>query len=147
MNELVVALLVWIAGETGLAMPPPPSVDLLPKEQISERAYGRNWRPGDDVRGLYDGDSGTVYLLDGWNAADLRSRSVLLHELVHHVQAFHRISYECSARREHEAYDLTVKWLRQQGVTNPYAVMDTDEYTIIATSACLDFGLVQLQLH
>ena len=144
MSELVVALLLWIAGETGLAMPPPPPVELLSKEQFSERAYGRSWRPGDDVWGLYDGDSGTVYLLEGWNAAELRSRSVLLHELVHHVQAFHRISYECSATREREAYDLTVKWLRGQGVADPYAVMDTDEYTLIAMSACLDFGLVQL---
>ncbi len=37
---------------------------------------------------------------------------------------------------------LTAKWLRAQGVADPYAIMNTDEYTIVAMSACADFGLV-----
>jgi hypothetical protein len=139
MSELVAALLVWIAGQTGLAVPPAPSVEFLPREKISERAFGRRWQAGDDIRGLYDGKVATVFLLEGWDSAELRDRSILLHELVHHVQAFHGLRYECSARREREAYEMTVKWLRSLGVADPYALMDTDEYTIVAMSACLDF--------
>ena len=142
MRDLIVALLAWIAGETGVVMPPAPAVELLPKEQMSEHAFGRSWRAGDDIRAFYDADRSTVYLLDNWKSADLRSRSVLVHELVHHVQFFNRLSFECSATRERQAYELTAKWLRLQGVADPYAVMDTDEYTITAMSACTDFGLV-----
>lgn len=142
MSELVVALLTWIAGEVGLVAPPPPSIELVPKERISVRAHGRGWRAGDDVMALYDGDAATVYLPDDFSGADLRSRSLLVHELVHHVQFFHRLSFECGATRERQAYELTAKWLRAQGVADPYAIMDTDEYSIVAMSACADWGLV-----
>ncbi len=142
MSELIVALLTWIAAETGLVMPPAPSIEWVSKEQISEQAFGRGWRAHDDVRALYNGNAATVYLLKDWNGADLRNRSVLLHELVHHVQFFHHLPYECAARRERQAYDLTVKWLRSEGITDPYTVMDTDEYTIVAMSDCGDWGLV-----
>lgn len=134
MSELILALLTWIVGETGLAMPPPPPVVLQSEEQLTERATG-----GTDVKdflALYNRDTGIVYLRNDWNPADLRARATLLHELVHHVQAFNGVPMRCIAEGERQAYDLTLKWLREQGAVDPYAVLNIDEFTIITRSMC-----------
>jgi len=134
MSELILALLTWIVTETGLAMPPPPPVVMVSEEHMNELVSGGT--EVRDVRGLYNRETRIVYLRNDWNAADLRSRASLLHELVHHVQAFNGVPARCPGERERQAYDLTVKWLREQGVVDPYAVLDTDEFTIIIRTMC-----------
>jgi hypothetical protein len=134
MSELILALLTWIVAETGLAMPPLPPVVLVSEEQMNERASGRT--DVTDIRGLYKRDTGIVYLPNDWNPADLRSRALLLHKLVHHVQAFNGVPVRCPAQLELQAYDLTLKWLREQGAEDPYAVLNTDEFTIIIRTMC-----------
>ena len=131
MAELIVALLTWIAAETALVMPPPPHVVLVAEDEMTELATRHI-----DVMGFYDRDTATVYLRAGWDPADLRSRATLLHELVHHVQDFNKIPSRCAAEQEILAYELAVKWLRQQGVADPYKVLDIDEFTIMFFSTC-----------
>jgi hypothetical protein len=131
MSELILALLTWIAGETGLLTPSPPKVVLVAEDKMSELTSRHI-----DVRGYYDRDAATIYLRKDWDPADLRSRATLLHELVHHVQHFNRIPSRCPAEQEILAYELTVKWLRQQGVADPYKVLDIDEFTIYFFSLC-----------
>jgi len=131
MAELIVALLAWIAAETALVMPPPPRVVLVAEDEMPELAVGHI-----DVMGFYDRDTATVYLRADWDPADLRSRATLLHELVHHVQDFNKIPSRCAAEQEILAYELAVKWLRQQGVADPYKVLDIDEFTIMFFSTC-----------
>jgi len=138
MSELILALLTWIVGETGLAMPPPPRVVLVSEAQINVMATGSS--DESDVRGLYRRDAAIIYLRDNWNPADLRSRASLLHELVHHVQVFNGVPSRCPAERERLAYDLSLKWLREQGVADPYAVLGLDEFTITIRSMCPEDG-------
>jgi len=71
-------------------------------------------------------------------SSELYSRATLLHELVHHVQVFNRVPLPCRRARERDAYRLTLKWLEQQGVADPYAFLDVDEFTITLLSVCLD---------
>jgi hypothetical protein len=127
----VVALLAWIGGQTGLATPPPPSVLFVNEEQMLRLAGGRV-----DVKGLYDSEAVTVYLRDDWDAADLRGRATLLHELVHHVQHFNDLPMQCRAERELLAYNLTLEWLREQGAPDPHAVLDIDDFTILVRAMC-----------
>lgn len=137
MAELVTSLMIWIAGETGFAIPAPPHVTLVPKEQMSELAYQREWRPKDDVRGLYDRNTATVYLQDAWRIDELRSQTTILHELVHHMQAFNAfLQDDCAGAREEQAYALTLKWLREQGTADAYALLDLDEFTITVLTLC-----------
>lgn len=136
MNDLVMALLIWIAAETGLAMPPPPTVVVLSKEEISELAYGRGWEASDDVPAIYDRDGQAIYLRNDWNASELRSRARLLHELVHHTQTFNSVSARCPADREPLAYHLALKWLQQQGAADPYDALGIDEFSIWIRSLC-----------
>lgn len=119
--------------QTGLAMPPPPGIQLVNQAQMLRLAGGRT-----DVGGLYDPEAVTVYLRDDWDAASLRGRATLLHELVHHVQDFNKVPARCRAERERLAYKLTLEWLRQQGAADPYAVLDIDEFTVLIRSMCTD---------
>src|SRR5512147_2291835 len=133
MAELIVALMTWIAAEAALVMPPPPHVVMLAADELTELPARQI-----DVMGFYDRDTATVYLRAEWDPADLRSRATLLHELVHHMQDFNKIPSRCAAEQEILAYELAVKWLRQQGVADPYKVLDTDEFTIMFFSICPD---------
>jgi hypothetical protein len=39
---------------------------------------------------------------------------------------------------ERQAYDLQVKWLREQGVDDPYDLIKTNELSIYMLSTCRD---------
>jgi hypothetical protein len=90
------------------------------------------------VRGLYHWDSATIYLRDEWNATDLESQAILLHELVHHMQAFNGVPHDCRAELEPQAFRLTARWLEEQGVEDGYAFLNTDEFTVVAMAQCRD---------
>jgi hypothetical protein len=135
MKELIVALLAWIIAETGLVMPPPPSVQKIAQAEMNRLSHV-DGSTDDNVRALYYRPTQTVYLRTDWNHAELQSQAALLHELVHHVQARNRVAAPCPAALEKQAYALTIKWLQQQGVADPYAVLGTDPLTIAFRSAC-----------
>lgn len=130
------ALSIWIALETGLAMPPPPAILVLSKEELSQVALGRSWKASDDIPALYDLEGKTIYLRNDWRITDLRSRATLVHELVHHTQAFNKVPARCPADREPLAYSLALKWLREQGAADPHAVLGIDEFSIWIRSLC-----------
>jgi hypothetical protein len=44
----------------------------------------------------------------------------------------------CLAALERQAYDLQIKWLREQGVDDPYNVIKTNELGIYMVSVCRD---------
>ncbi len=137
---LIVALLVWIAGEARLEVPPAPPVVLVGQERLSELLYGDGAVDGAerDTRGLYDRDDGIVYLRSDWHDSDVADRAALLHELVHHAQIANDVPYECPAQLERQAYHLTIKWLQQQGIADPYAMLKTNELTIAVRSMCAE---------
>ncbi|MAM61145.1 DUF6647 family protein [Maritimibacter sp. UBA3975] len=68
-----------------------------------------------DTRGLYDGETGTIYLVQPWSAEDPQDMAVLLHELVHHRQAPHH--FYCPAAQEEGAYRAQEAWLANLGLT------------------------------
>ncbi len=136
MKELLVALLTWIAAEMGTDCPEPPRVVFVSAEEIAERAYGPRRPEGARATALYDREQGIIYLNRDWNAATLRDRSTLLHELVHHVQQRTQVTAPCLAAYERQAYHLQIEWLRQQGVSDPYALLEIDEFTISVRSLC-----------
>jgi hypothetical protein len=50
-----------------------------------------------------------------WDPDSVKSRSYLVHELVHHAQALSRRPYPCQAAKEREAYYFQNLWLKEQG--------------------------------
>lgn len=139
MKALVVELIAWIAAHSGLAPVGPPHVVAVPVEELVERFCGAPV-PADDVtiEALYDRDSATVYVTEGWNRADVVDRSKLLHELVHHVHIRNRVEAHCAAALEPLAYELQFAWLQENGVDDPYKALNTDAFTVRLNSACPD---------
>lgn len=68
-----------------------------------------------DVVALYDTRTGTVLLEDSWIGHGPVEQSVLIHELVHHMQSEAGRVYACPQAREQEAYRAQADWLARSG--------------------------------
>ena len=105
MDVLILAFLTWISAHTGL-----PSVDTVPEiafstpgEIESLNASDMEYRSdGDATRtvALYDLEHRVIHLPAGWSERDPVALSVLLHELVHHVQVVSGQEYACRGAME-----------------------------------------------
>ena len=137
MNSLIAVYIAWIASQTGLAVAGRPAIHFVTPAEIATR-YGAPESNGLEYQALYSREEGTIYLPNDWHSDNLRNRSALLHELVHHVQRENDVQAPCTAALERQAYDLQVKWLREQGVDDPYGLIGTNELTIYMLSVCRD---------
>jgi hypothetical protein len=124
MESLVLAMMTWISAASGMPVPDrPPEIRHLPPHRLALLANpnaGGDHPAYDPVQtsgylALYHADSRTVLLRDDWQADELRDRSILLHELVHHMQAHADRSYLCNGAMEREAYGLQAEWLEERG--------------------------------
>lgn len=77
--------------------------------------HGRTTVLGGTIRGVYEEESATIYLLRPWFADRPEDQSVLLHELVHHRQVKARHWY-CGQAMEWDAYKLQERFLGQHGI-------------------------------
>ena len=68
-----------------------------------------------DVIALYDSSEHTILLPEHWTGATPAEVSVLVHELVHHMQAAAGRRYACPGEREAPAYRAQADWLAQTG--------------------------------
>ena len=137
MEKLLNAFIAWIVAATGMVAPPPPDVSFVSQAQLIEMLYGDSAdAKGPKVKALYAQNIGRIYLSRDWNADDVLQRSQVLHELVHHVQKFNKVPAPCLNAYEKQAYELQIRWLHEQGVRNPYAALDINEFTILLLTRC-----------
>ena len=73
---------------------------------------------------MYEQPTTTVYLSRPFALNRLFAKSVLLHELVHHLQEFNAIEFECWPAPEPQAYEL-----QEQPV-------GVDRFSVYAFSIC-----------
>jgi hypothetical protein len=66
---------------------------------------------GQDVYAVYDDTRRTIYLQQGWTGSSPAEVSVLVHELVHHLQNVSGQKFSCPQERERLAYDAQRAWL------------------------------------
>jgi hypothetical protein len=104
MEVLLTVIVTWLSINFGLpAIHEHPRVDFVSSAQMLEVRYSRlaSNRPepdaataehlalheaGHGVHAIYDDLSRTIYLPEGWTGATPAEVSVLVHELVHHLQ-------------------------------------------------------------
>lgn len=115
-GALTVALERWLDRES-----PYPARDENPAIRLisEQRAYalsGQGQRLGFRRRGLYDAETGTIYLVRPWSMRSPSDVSVLLHELVHHRQVGAR-HWVCPGQQEEPAYRLQDAWLAEQNAS------------------------------
>jgi hypothetical protein len=119
-REIVVDLEAWLDVHTDLPRSDVPLDRIALIQAGAEVDYeGQPTRLGDTVRGLYDADTATIYLVRPWFGDTARHRSTLLHELVHHRQATAQHWY-CDAAMEWDAYKTQDAYLAAHGETGGF---------------------------
>lgn len=144
MEQLAYALMLWGAQAVGL--PPPaelPAIEEVPRCEIA-KMFDENVdceRDGLMAEAVYV--RGTIYLPaeTDWDRPTLRSQSILLHELVHHVQITNgvhaRIRIGCSsAAIEAPAYGAQIKYLLAAGVKEPLRYMGLTQAQLAMLTTC-----------
>jgi hypothetical protein len=89
-----------------------------------------------EVVAVYHDATRTIFLSDGWTGASPAELSVLVHEMVHHLQNLAGLRYECPAAREKLAYLAQDQWLKLHGL-DLETEFELDKFTIVVSSACL----------
>ncbi|MGY8634591.1 hypothetical protein RAD15_19125 [Bradyrhizobium sp. 14AA] len=88
------------------------------------------------VVALYSNKSKTILLPHVWTGTSPADQSILVHEMVHHLQNLGKLTFECPRAREKSAYLAQDKWLGRFGMSleNEF---DVDMFTVLISSACM----------
>ena len=149
-RALVAAIGHWVSSNFDLPLvPEQPNLALVPVERMLAMRK-RAAMPGHptetswelhasarqpDIVALYDDRSSTIYLPEDWSGATPAELSMLVHELVHHIQNQAGLSFECPEAREKQAFAAQELWLAQFG-TNLTAEFGIDTFTLFVRTSC-----------
>jgi hypothetical protein len=99
-------------------------------------AYEASPEKGRKVVAVYDEGNRTIMLPQDWSGGTPAELSILLHELVHHLQAAAGLKYECPAMREQLAYSAQEKWLGlfNRSLASEFGI---DEFTLKIATSCV----------
>lgn len=89
-----------------------------------------------EVQALYDDATRTIYLSEAWTGTTPAEVSVLVHEMVHHMQNLAGLKYECPQAREKLAYTAQNQWLARSG-RNLMEEFGLDGLTILLRTKCM----------
>lgn len=143
MKEILVTLLIWISQNSVFEIPDPneyplPTLTFMSQNELHHMAT--NSTLNEDtffmIRASYFPETNTIYLPHDTDIDTLHFESMLLHELVHHVQNINGISYLCNGHVEKDAYTLEIEYLLQKGVKDPYEMMGLHPLTLIFITQC-----------
>lgn len=149
MTALLTAIALWLSANFNLPMPSEyPKVELVSQAKIMairyqafsvERRYDINAMPpvsdSRETVAIYDDSNRTIYLPLTWTGSTPADLSVLVHEMVHHLQNVGSIKHECPAAREQLAYLAQDKWLGLFGQDLERA-FDIDKFTLKVSTSC-----------
>jgi hypothetical protein len=88
-----------------------------------------------DVVSLYEDGHRTIHLPTGWSGSTAAELSMLVHEMVHHMQNVAGLKYECPEAREGQAFTAQEQWLRLFG-TDLNAEFGLDPFTLLVRTNC-----------
>lgn len=154
MCAFLVTIAVWLSSNFGLdGVHECPHIEFLLAERVSEIWYARvagaesidrgvgasQSKPSEimhDIHAFYEDDSRTIYLEEGWAGSSIAERSVLVHEMVHHLQSVAGHEYDCPAAREQLAYRAQAEWLELNG-RSLQSEFGLDPLTLLVRTNCL----------
>ena len=154
MQILLTAIVTWLSVNAGMpASYEHPRVEFVPPAKMyavrigghvsghlpgSVAATGHNVPKNGErqVEALYDDTARTIYLPEGWTGATPAEVSVLVHEMVHHLQNMAGLRYECSQAREAPAYVAQDRWLADSG-RNLLDEFKLDPMTVLLRTKCM----------
>ena len=138
MKILLTVIMTWLSSSLDLPpAPEQPAIKLVAQEEMVRMRYGAAAAAqGREVVALYDDKTKTVLLSNGWTGGTPAEVSVLVHELVHHLQNMAQLKYDCPAAREALAYAAQERWLKMfgQSLESEFGV---DPFTLKISTACM----------
>lgn len=148
MQALLTAIVIWLSANFGLPQSQDhPRIEFATQEQMEAVRYGRTGADAPataravasgqlpQVEALYDDSTRTLYLPKGWKGASAAELSVLVHEMVHHLQGAAGLKYECPQAREELAYAAQERWLKLfgQSLADEFGI---DKMTLFVRTKC-----------
>jgi hypothetical protein len=126
-GPLLAAIETWLSIEFDLPIRGNhPRIELVPPAEIAALRYRGRFpsagtdRPSTDPSAVpadrdtvavYSDSTRTIYLAEDWTGGTPAELSVLVHEMVHHLQSLAGLKYECPQAREKLAYLAQERWL------------------------------------
>lgn len=89
-----------------------------------------------DILALYDDARRTIHLSSEWNGTTDAGISVLVHEMVHHLQNMAGLRYNCAGEREKLAYRAQNSWLLRSGKSLE-SEFGIDAFTMVMRGNCV----------
>jgi hypothetical protein len=117
MEALLTAIVLWLS----INFPLPANLNhpgikfVSAAEMIAQRTGVSASEISSDIVALYSNESKTIYLMDGWTGKTPAELSILVHEMVHHLQNVGQLKFACSEEREELAYKAQDDWLHLFG--------------------------------
>ena len=117
MEALLTAIVLWLS----INFPLPANLNhpgikfVSAAEMIAQRTGVSASEISSDILALYSNESKTIYLMDGWTGKTPAELSILVHEMVHHLQNVGQLKFACSQEREELAYKAQDDWLHLFG--------------------------------
>lgn len=154
MQTLLTVLVAWLGANIDLPVTyEHPRVEIVSVAKMAEVRYSRLASNSSDrfaaegrrlaatetdgnVYAIYDDLDRTIYLPEGWTAASPVHVSVLVHELVHHLQNAGSMKFDCPQAREAPAYRAQSRWLELFGKSLEDE-FEVDAMTILVRSRCM----------
>lgn len=150
MHILLTVIVTWLSTNFGLpASYSHPQIVFVAPETMQVTRYqaaavGRTGQPPgsaqpastSEIESFYDDSTRTIYLRDEWSEESLADLSVLVHEMVHHLQNIGDLDYSCPEAREKPAYTAQDQWLKQFG-RNLIDEFTLDAMTVLVRTRCL----------
>ena len=153
MDALLTAIVIWISANYALpaSLNHPriervASVEMaglrykgllsaLARKASAIQAQESSFEKRRDVVALYNDQTKTIYLSDKWAGGTPAELSVLVHEMVHHLQNQAATTFECPAERERLAYEVQDKWLGLFG-RNLEAEFEINGLALLVSTSC-----------
>lgn len=129
METLLTFVVTWLSINFGLpGIYEHPRVELVDQTRMIEirvssldpedqARFRKTVEEGHEIVAFYDDPTRTIFLHKDWTAASPADVSVLVHEMVHHLQNVGGISHECEEGREQPAYLAQARWLEFMNTT------------------------------
>jgi hypothetical protein len=136
-TDIIRGYIKWIADQTGWRTADVPPIKTVPSGELNKMLLGpSNWPQGIEPCALYSKNEHLIFLASTWKGDDVLDQSILVHELVHHLQIENHIQLKCWGRYEVQAYELQVRWLRTQGIEDPYKLLQATRTDIESLAEC-----------
>jgi len=159
MKEIILAMMMWINTATGYSIPEIPDINYLNTMELRSYAFGceqtpipshnielcaakKNWDlDRTNPIAIYDNENKTIIVNKKFDIETIHDKSVLFHELVHHMQFENDIdsNVECVGDLEKEAYTLQDEWLQEKYSVSVWDTIKMNRLFFMMITSCNDY--------